>query len=47
MEIEHGADCLFCSTATVDVISTAMLVVTFAFFSVSGFDGFHTDSQTA
>jgi len=34
-------------TATVDVISTAMLVVTFAFFSVSGFDGFHTDSQTA
>jgi hypothetical protein len=30
------------STAIVDVISTAMLVVTFAFFSLSGFDGFKT-----
>ncbi|CAO3659660.1 unnamed protein product [Umbelopsis vinacea] len=31
-------------TATVDVISTAMLVITFIFFSFSGFDGFHTES---
>ncbi|KAG2179172.1 hypothetical protein INT43_002022, partial [Umbelopsis isabellina] len=29
-------------TAIVDVISTAMLVITFAFFSLSGFEGFKT-----
>jgi hypothetical protein len=40
----HSSPAQICSTATIDVISTAMLVITFAFFSLSDFDGFKTET---
>ncbi|KAH8554316.1 hypothetical protein BGW37DRAFT_249274 [Umbelopsis sp. PMI_123] len=33
-------------TATIDVISTAMLVITFVFFSMAGYDSFKTSTQS-